>query len=284
MKTLHTLFACVALLLTTACTQLGLGAANLPTHFDGGVKQTRDITFSQSPALALDIYKPAQASTPLPVIVFFYGGRWTMGQKSQYAFAGNTLAQQGYVVVIPDYRKYPDVKFPSFVDDAARAVAWARENIADYGGDPSHLYVAGHSSGAHLGALVATDPQYLAAHGMKRDVIRGFAGLAGPYAFIPEEADLKDMFGPPENYPQMQATTFVDGQQPPMLLLWGSDDTAVGKFNMDKMAARIQEKGGAVETKIYPGISHAWIVGALSWFGKNKAPVASDIDAFFKTQ
>lgn len=283
MKTLHTFFACAALLLTSACTQLGLVAANLPTHLSGGVKKTGDIAFSQSPALALDIYKPALASAPLPVIIFFYGGRWTMGQKSQYAFAGKTLAQLGYVVVIPDYRKYPDVKFPSFADDAASAVAWAHNNIAAYGGDPSSLYVAGHSSGAHLGALIATDPHYLAMHGMKRDVIRGFAGLAGPYAFIPEEADLKDMFGPPENYSQMQATTFVDGQQPPMLLLWGADDTAVGKFNMDKMAARIQEKGGTVETMVYPGINHAWIVGALSWLGKNKAPVANDIDAFFES-
>lgn len=282
MKTLHTLSACAALFLTTACTQIGIGAANLPTHFSNGIQAISDVTFSQSPALALDIYRPMKASaTPLPVIVFFYGGRWTFGHKAQYAFAGHTLAQRGYVVVIPDYRQYPDVKFPAFVEDAASAVAWTHDHIAQYGGDPARLYVAGHSSGAHLGSLVATDPRYLSAHDMNRDVIKGFSGLAGPYAFIPEEEDLKDMFGPPSNYPQIQATSFVDGRQPPMLLLWGSDDTAVGQFNMDRLAKKIADEGGVVETKIYPGVSHAWIVGALSWMGKNRVPVADDMDAFF---
>jgi acetyl esterase/lipase len=283
-KTLRALFACAALLLTTACTQIGITAANLPTHFDGNIKKTPDIAFSATPALALDIYSPANATQPLPVIVFFYGGRWTIGERAQYAFAGHALAQRGYVVVIPDYRKYPDVKFPAFVQDAASAVAWTHDNIAIYGGDASRLYVTGHSSGAHLGSLVATDPRYLTAHDMSRDIIRGFAGLAGPYAFIPEEPDLKDIFGPPENYPEVQAITFVDGRQPPMLLLWGAEDTAVGQFNMDNLAARIREKGGRYETKIYPGINHAWIVGALSWMGKNKAHVADDMDEFFKTQ
>lgn len=283
MKAFRTFFACTALLLTTACTQIGIIAANLPTHFDGSVQKTTDITFSTAPALSLDIYRPAHsAGTPLPVIVFFYGGRWTFGDRAQYAFAGNALAQRGYVVVVPDYRKYPDVKFPSFAQDAGNAVAWTYDHIADYGGDPARLYVAGHSAGAHLGALVASDPHYLAQYGKKRGIVRAFAGLAGPYAFIPEEPDLKDMFGPPENYARMQAPNFVDGAQPPMLLLWGSDDTAVGRFNMDRMAARIHEKGGVVEAKIYPGISHAWIVGALSWLGQRKAPVLDDIDTFFR--
>jgi dienelactone hydrolase len=89
------------------------------------------------------------------------------------------------------------------------------------------------------------------------------------------------MFGPPERYPAMQVTTFIDGNQPPMLLLYGDADTAVRRYNLDRLESRIREKGGVVKSIIYPGVDHTWIVGALSWINFRGPPVIGDITAFF---
>jgi len=282
-KYLKTLLACMALLLTSACAQIGLQAANLPTHFSSS-KLTRNIVFDPATKLALDIYIPPETSPKArPVIVFFYGGRWESGEKESYRFVGDALAQKGFITVIPDYRKYPNIRFPAFVEDAAKAVAWVHDNIENYGGTPARIYVTGHSSGAHLGALITADEHYLKALNQPPHVIKAFAGLAGPYAFTPNAPDLEDMFGPPANYPTMMVTNFIDGHEAPMLLLYGDRDEDVGRFNLDRLKKRIEEKGGRVETKIYPGIDHKWIVAAMSWLGRNKAPVIDDMAEYFKT-
>lgn len=266
--------------LLCGCTAIGTQLANLPTHFDG-VTVKRDVVFDAAHAQKMDIYLPAGSGKKHDVIVFFYGGRWTDGSKDDYAFVGSAFAKAGYVVAIPDYRKYPDVRFPAFAQDAAAAVAWVADNIATYGGDPAHIFVSGHSSGAHIGALIAADAQYLAVHNKPQDTIKAFAGMAGPYAFIPEEPDLKDMFGPPQQYPLMQAPTFIDGRQPPMLLLWGADDTIVGRFNLEKLETAITHKGGCVKTRTYEDVDHIWIIASLSWLGRHKAPALNDITSFF---
>jgi acetyl esterase/lipase len=275
---------CAALLLaTSACTSVGLAALNLPSRFDRSAV-IRDVPYGPRPWQKLDIYVPENAENKnLDVVVFFYGGRWTSGAKEDYRFAGTAFAGRGFITVIPDYRKYPDVKFPAFVANGAKAVAWTYDHIAAYGGDKTRIHLAGHSAGAHIGALIAADPRYLAAEGKKRaDVVHDFAGLAGPYDFVPDEPDLMDMFGPPANYPRMQVTSFIDGRQPPMLLLYGDADTTVKRENLDLLEARIREKGGCVRSIIYPDINHIAILVALSWAGSRRAPVADDMAKFFR--
>jgi acetyl esterase/lipase len=286
MKTrLATMFAVLSSTFLAACGDGALFIANLPARFSD-VSVTRDIAYSAAdPARTLDIYTPgAAAAGPLPVIVFLYGGRWTFGRKAQYAFVATRLAQQGFIVAVPDYRKYPSVKFPAFVEDGAEAVAWLHDNAAAHGGDPERLFLAGHSAGAHIGALIAADPSYLRKFGKSRSVVTAFAGLAGPYAFTPDEDDLKDMFGPPERYPLMQATGFIDGKQPPMLLLYGAKDDVVRPYNLERLSAAIKARGGTVETKIYPDVNHTQIVGAFSVFLRHKAPVTLDLTRFFQAQ
>lgn len=276
------IFSLMVMLMISGCTQVGLFTANMPAHFSE-VKRHDNIFFDAEHMLSLDIYTPKNVQKNTDVIVFFYGGRWTDGRKEDYQFVGTALAEQGFVVIIPDYRKYPDVKFPGFVEDSARAVAWVSDNIAAYNGNPERINLSGHSSGAHLAALVATNPVYLAAFGKNRDkVVHSFVGLAGPYDFTPEEDDLKDMFGPPENYPLMRPTTFVDEQAPPMLLLHGADDKIVGRFNYEHLEEKMKENRRCAVTKLYAKIDHVWIVGSLSWLGRSKAPVLQDMVGFFK--
>lgn len=269
-------------LFLSACSSASFFVANLPATLSD-THRYQDIAYGEKEWQKLDIYMPKTVTKVAPVLVFFYGGRWTFGNKEQYAFAALPFVQKGYIVVIPDYAKYPAIKFPDFVRDAARSVSWVHDNIGQYNGDKTRLYVAGHSSGAHIGALVAADPEYLKEFGQGRDIITAFAGLGGPYDFIPEEEDLKDMFGPPERYSRMQVPTFIDGKEPPMLLLQGADDQDVIQRNLDRLRDKIEKKDGVVETKIYPGINHVEIVGALSWLWHNKAPVREDMLNFFET-
>lgn len=214
--------------------------------------------------LSLEIYQPPGARGA-PVVVFFYGGRWTAGRPADYRFVGQALVSRGFVAVLPDYRHYPKVRFPAFVEDAARAVRWAQLHAARYGGDPDRLFVMGHSSGAHLAALLALDPDLLKAAGGDRAKLRGMIGLAGPYDFLPLTApDLRDMFGPPERFELSQPMTYVDGANPPLLLLHGEDDADVGVHNTRNLAGAVARAGGPVEAVIYPELSHSWIVATLA--------------------
>ncbi|MDH4083048.1 MAG: alpha/beta hydrolase [Nitrospira sp.] len=272
------------LLTTSACTQTAFVAANLPTHFDETVV-VQDRAYGPDPAQKLDMYIPANTTKkPFEVVVFLYGGRWTYGAKEDYRFVGSTFADRGFLVVIPDYRKYSRVRFPEFAKDTAKALTWVHDHITESHGNPTRIHVVGHSAGAHIGALVTADPRYLADEGKDRSIIiHDFAGLAVPYAFTPDEPDLEDMFGPPQNYPNMQVTTFIDGTQPPMLLLYGDQDRVVKYANLEKLVQRIKQQGGCVRSRVYHGADHTDLVGALSWWNPQSVPVVDDITKFFES-
>lgn len=269
-------------LLLAGCGNIGTKLANLPVRFSDE-QVNRDVSYGPEAWQKLDLYYPTHVQNePLPVILFFYGGRWTDGSKAQYAFVADRFTKLGYAVAIADYAKYPHVKFPTFVEDAAAAIAYLHAQADKWQLDAGRLFVLGHSSGAHIGALAITDPHYLRQAGCTRACVAGFAGLAGPYAFTPEEEDLKDMFGPPERYPQMQVPNFVDGKQPPMLLLYGDKDDIVGEFNHQRLAQMIEQTGGQVTVKRYANLNHISLAGSLSWIYDQKAPVTDDIDTFFQ--
>jgi acetyl esterase/lipase len=274
------LFLFLSILVTCGCEKLSFSIANAPVFYtEKQIK--RDIVYSLESSATMDIYYPDEYSKPLPVILFIYGGNWQRGDKDSYAFVASNFTQRGFAVAIADYRKYPEVKFPAFVQDMADATVYLHRYATDLNLDQNRLFILGHSAGAHIGALVATDPFYMKNAGGNRDWIKAFAGLAGPYAFIPEEKDLQDIFGPPERYDLMQVPTFIDGKQPKMLLLQGREDKVVGLFNLEKLEKAIRQKGGVVQTKIYPGLDHVGIVGALSWVYRNKANVADEVTEFF---
>lgn len=241
-------------------------------------RAAREIAYGEGERRRLDVYRPAaDAARPAPVVVFFYGGRWSRGERADYAFVGATLAAHGLVVVIPDYRLYPEVRFPAFVEDGAAAVRWTREHVVRFGGDPGRIYLMGHSAGAHIAALLALDRQYL--DGTRPPA--GVIGLAGPYDFLPLEApDLRDLFGPPERFPRSQPIEYARGDAPPMLLLHGLDDDTVWPRNSRNLAAAVRARGGRVETRFYEDLGHAAIVGALSGPLDFLAPVRADVLAF----
>ena len=267
-------------LLVSGCTKVGLFAANVPARFNTA-QEYKDLVYDEKTGQALDLYVPAEQQEKRPVLVFFYGGRWTDGDKAQYRFIADAFTKEGYIVAIPNYRKYPNVKFPAFVEDGASAIAWLHDNVAQYKGSPDQIFVAGHSSGAHIGALIATDPAYLDAYNLKRSTIKAFAGLSGPYAFVPKAEDLKDMFGPPERYPLMRAPNFVDGKQPPMLLIHGLQDTIVVLENAEKLKRAVDENDGIAVLKTYKHLNHVETVGSLMWFWSYKSDIKKQMLDFF---
>lgn len=267
----------------SACTSAGLAVVNLPTIFSHDYT-IQNALYGAEAHQALDIYVPVQsgANTQKDVVVFIHGGRWQSGDKEDYRFVGAALAARGFIVVIPDYRQYPEVRFPVFVQDNAKALAWVDDNIETYGGNPARIHLAGHSSGAHIGALLSADETYLAAEGKNtRAVICSFAGLAGPYAFTPGEKSLEEIFGPPERYPLMQVPTFIDGGEPAMFLMYGGQDQTVAPYNYQKLAARIREKDGRVRVKAYPTLGHSGMIGTFSALGPT-SDVVKDLVDFFK--
>lgn len=246
---------------TTGCS--GIDALNALTPRSGYAVH-RDVLFDADTGLRLDLYVPSAARNA-PVAVFFYGGSWQEGARADYGFVGAALAREGMVVAIPDYRLYPTVRYPAFLGDAARAVAWMQANAARYGGDPRLSFLIGHSSGAYNAAMLSLDPAYLAAAGVKRDAIRGMVGLAGPYDFLPlQDAALQDIFAPAGDLRESQPITHVDGRNPPLLLIHGLDDRQVLAENSRRLAARIEDAGGPVTLRLYEHLSHPLAVADLA--------------------
>lgn len=264
-----------------ACTPT-LGAFNALAPRDGGVSvAARDVAYGEGPRRRLDVYTPASAQGPLPVIVFIYGGSWDSGRKEEYAFAGAAFASRGFVTVIPDYRLVPEVRFPGFLEDCAAAVRWVADHAVEYGGDPSRIVIVGHSAGAYNAVMLAMDPTYLMNAGVEASRVSGVVGIAGPYDFLPFDVDAtRNAFGEAEDINLTQPVHFASVAAPPLLLLWGEDDTTVGPRNINNLAFVQRSVGARIETKVYPGVNHIDIMLALSRPLRGRAPTLNDVTEF----
>ena len=214
-----------------------------------------------------------------PVVIFFYGGGWVKGKADEYGWVARAYASKGFVVVVPDYRKVPQVRFPAFVQDAADAVKWTQDNIARYGGDPARIGIAGHSAGAHSVAMLALDPQWLAAAGAP-GAVKAAVGLSGPYDFYPFTGRAIAAMGQWPRPAETQPLTYARHDAPPMMLVTGTADTTVRPKNARNLFKRLTEAGAVVVEKEYPGLGHEDVVMALSLPFRRKAPVLDDSSAF----
>lgn len=270
--------------LATVCSPIALLNRAAPAHT---YRLMTGIAYGGHPRQKLDIYRPAQTrdNGAAPVVVFFYGGAWREGERGDYLFVGEALTSRGFVAVLADYRLYPEVRFPGFVEDGAAALAWARRHAANFGGDARRLFVMGHSAGAHIALMLATDARYLEAAGMRPQDLAGAIGLAGPYDFLPfRRASTAEVFDPPARWPLSQPINFVSGREPTLLLLTGEDDDVVSPGNTTRLAARVGELGGKVEVIRYPGEGHRSVIAALSAPLRSSRRVLDDIAGFVARQ
>lgn len=244
------------------------------------VRLVAGVPFGMEARQRLDVYHLRRTPHAAPVVVFIYPGRWKYGSRRDYLLVGNALARLGWVVVVPDYRLYPAVRYPAWVDDGAAAVRWARDSIARFGGDPSRIIVVGHSAGAHTVAMLALDEHFLRDAGVPRGAVRGFISLAGPVDTTWTDADVQDLMGPPERWPSTFAYNFIDGSEAPLLLLHGAGDRVVSAENSTRLAQRISARGGCARSIVYPGIGHVQIALALAFPSLGLGPVQRDVRDF----
>ncbi len=276
---IHILGLMLLMSILTSCVNAGLRVIN-KLGKSGEFQVITDVAYGDNAENKLDIYIPT--SKPIKAtIVFFYGGCWgncTDYTKSDYLFVADTLSKQGYAVVIPNYRQYPDVKFNAIIQDATLAVKWSIEHIKEYGVEDDQLFLMGHSSGAHIAAMLTDNEQFL---GNQLSHIKGFVGLAGPYDFYPFTDDyMYDLFSPENDYFNALPINFVNGNEPPHLLLHGLKDNTVFLHNPNNLEKKLQANSVEVKKILLEKISHAKILVSISKPFRKNSPVLKHIVKF----
>jgi acetyl esterase/lipase len=273
--TIAILFAVPALLVN--CSRLAYGVMNVPAYV-GSYERHADIPYGDLPRQSLDVYVPTGAWNR-PTVVFWYGGMWTKGSKEQYRFVGAALANSGYVAILPDYRLYPSVRFPDFVEDGALALKWAREHAAELGGDPRSIFIMGHSAGAHLTALLALDERYLKKVGGDASWIRGWIAISAPYELTMRVPVLTSIFGAHASS-DWQPIQLISSRTPPALLVHGLEDNMVHPQEAVDFDDKLRALGVPVECRLYAGAGHIEAVASLSLPLRATANTLADVREF----
>jgi acetyl esterase/lipase len=238
-----------------------------------GAQGDRGVAYGPNPRQKLDVYRPAGGEGH-PVIVFFYGGGFSSGDRGPYADLAEPFVKKGFVVVIPDYRLYPQVTYPEFVRDGAAAVRWTRDHVKDRGGDPARIAVIGHSAGAYIASMVALDPRWLAEAGAP-GAVKAFAGFSGPYAMGPERRGFRDIF---QGHADADPKLHVTAASPPSFLAAGDADTLVQPAQSLALAKALHDKGAVAEAHVYPGLDHFETMYAV--MDGDGGQVLADVTAF----
>ena len=241
--------------------------------------------YGNSPRQVYDLYQPNGGRRPTagwPLVVFIYGGSWNRGERGDYRFVGESLAQRGVATMVIDYRLNPEVKYPEFVRDSAAAVAHALTQAPTWGADPKRVLVMGHSAGGYNAAMVALDGRWLAALGHSPTELAGWIGLAGPYEFLPiKTPEVQVAFNHPNVSADSQPIQHAAGTQLPALLLVAAHDTLVNpQRNTRALAAAMQAAGQTVTVREYERLNHLTLVGAIAAPLRRLAPVLDDVVAF----
>jgi acetyl esterase/lipase len=199
---------------------------------DASVRVVKDVGYLGGKVYALDkdkldLYLP-ESRKGVPVMVWIHGGALQEGDKEQQAGVGRRFAAAGIATAVVNYRLSPSVAHPAHIQDVAASFAWVKRQIAGYGGDPDHVFVVGHSAGAYLAALLATDERYLRAHGLALRDIRGAVPVSG-FFWVEREGVAPDrpktVWGAaPQTWPDASPAHHVRAGLPPMLILYADGD------------------------------------------------------------
>ncbi len=253
----------------------------------GAYQLTPDVAYGKLTRQKLDVYQPNTAA-PLggyPTVVFFYGGSWNRGDRADYKFVAAALASRGVLTFVADYRLYPDVRYPDFLNDSAQALAFGLENAMQYKGNPKKVFVMGHSAGAYNAAMLAFDGRWLQAVKHSPTELAGFIGIAGPYNFLPmTNPDTQPVFFHP-NYPSgSQPIDYVSKTSPRSFLGAAAvDPLVVPQRNTVLLAERLTAVGNAPVLKLYDRVNHMTIIASFAAPLRWMAPVFDDVIGFIQS-
>ncbi|MCP9752894.1 alpha/beta hydrolase [Ferruginibacter sp. HRS2-29] len=195
----------------------------------------------------IDIYYPKNKKD-FATIVWFHGGGLTGGNKEIPA----ALMEKGYAVIGVGYRLLPKAKAPSYIEDAAAAVAWAFQHIESYGGKSDLIFVSGHSAGGYLGMMITLDKSYLGKYGIDANRIAGlipFSGQAISHFTIRGEQAIKETQPVVDKYAPLY---FVRADAPPILLITGDREMELlGRYEENAYLNRMMKLTGHKQTRLY---------------------------------
>ncbi len=269
--------------LLQACSPLGLINATVATDTH---RQLPDQSYGTDPRQRLDVYLPQPSVPQAPIVLFFYGGTWSSGQRQDYRFVGEALASRGIVAVVADYRLSPEVQYPAFVQDSALALRWVWDQAEQLGASTQRVFVMGHSAGAYNAAMLALDSRWLGDVGLSPQQLAGWIGLAGPYDFLPIVApQARTAFGwpntPPDSQPLFHAQKASAMPKPPALLLAASKDNLVDPIrNSQGLAQALQRQGVPVGLELLESVGHVTLIGSLAAPLRGLAPTLERIAGF----
>jgi acetyl esterase/lipase len=268
----------IASLLAAGCRSTEFLVANVPASLSH-LERHLDIAYGTDPRQQLDVIAPRSGEN-LPVVIFWYGGSWIEGRKSDYRFVGEALAKRGIVTVMADYRLYPQVTFPLFDEDGASAVAWVERHIGEYRGDPARIVLMGHSAGGHTAAFLAYNHEFLRRFGANPDDIVGLIGLSGTYVFVPDSDVLRAAFPRPFSIEDWQPIRFVDSCAPPTLLLHGLADREVLPEEAIELRDALDKDHVPVELDLFAHRGHADTVASFALITRWRTPALKESVAF----
>ena len=272
------IFAAMAALLTGCSATGALNALVARDTYQG----EEGVAYGPDPRHKLDVYKPNGNVAGAPVIVFFYGGNWTRGSRSDYRFVGEALAASGAIAVVADYRLSPQVRWQQILQDCALATKWAIDHVAVLGGDPRRVYLMGHSAGGYNAAMLALDGRWLGALGLSPQRLAGWVGLAGPYDFLPiVDPEVQVAFNWPDTPRDSQPIAHVSPNAPRALLLSAIHDKVVSPTRSTVgLGQSLQAAGVPVKYELLERVNHVTLVAAVARPLNFLAPVLTEIAAF----
>lgn len=203
----------------------------------------------------LDLYYPKDASR-FATIIWFHGGGLREGQKE----IPDALKEKGIAVVGVNYRLYPKIKAPVYIEDAAAAVAWVFKNIEKYGGDPNSIFISGHSAGGYLASMVGLDKKYLNKHGIDANQIAGlipFSGHTITHFTVREE---RGIAGVQPVVDELAPLFYVRSDAPPLLMITGDREMELlGRYEENAYMMRMMKVAGHKDTQLMEidGYGHA---------------------------
>jgi acetyl esterase/lipase len=228
-----------------------------------------DIAFGEDYYQRLDLYLPDEAVLAghdggTPVILFCHGGGWTFGYKEWNGFMAPALTDLPAIFVSVSYRLAPENKFPAALDDVLAGLSWVYQNIADYGGDPARLFMAGWSAGAALAALATVRRDLYDAHNLPDDVIKACVATSCPYDLRDDnpapgsttERLQRQLFSRPEDAALASAIAYVEGLRTPFFISHGENDFPHVIATSQAMRAALREGGCPVEYHVFPDFDH----------------------------
>lgn len=237
-----------------------------------GAQQLSDLDYKGDgvDAHRLDLFLPADPSRAA-LVVFVHGGAFMQGGRKQFDSVGRALAREGLAVAVVSYRLYPETNADGATQDVADATAWLITHAADFGLGARNVFLVGHSAGAQIAAVVATDAKYLGASGIGLSALRGVFAVAGAY-------DVRDLSGEPDSWQRVDGhiygetaaarrafspVTHIDPGTPPIVTSCGTEDDPYSCNRAMGFATALRAAGVRATTIQERGADHMGMLRAL---------------------